>query len=75
MSANCEPGCQNGGICAAGKCLCLPSFTGPFCGQATSKCDLPCQNDGVCSAGKCVCLSSFTGPQCGSINEGKLFLI
>ena len=75
MSGNCEPGCQNGGICGAGTCICLPSFSGEFCERTETTCELPCQNEGICSEGKCICLPSYTGKQCNAINEGTTFLL
>ena len=57
----CREGCDNGGYCFVGRCICPEGLGGPTCNE----CDPPCQNGGVCSAGgECQCINPFDGPVC-----------
>ena len=57
----CREGCDNGGYCFVGRCICPEGLGGPMCDE----CDPPCQNGGLCSAsGDCQCIKPFDGPVC-----------
>ena len=58
-----DVGCNNGGACVMGQCVCTDEFMGERCEQ------LRCEEDacvhGHCERGECVCDSgSFFGPHC-----------
>ncbi|GKT35163.1 hypothetical protein ADUPG1_008379, partial [Aduncisulcus paluster] len=66
-TVECDPECENGGICFAGVCFCPDGFTGDECEDLS--CDDGCSEDisgGECdgSTGLCVCNEDFSGDDC-----------
>ncbi len=58
--------CQNGGVCADGKCKCEVGFSGSRC-EVRSSCDpANCLNGGKCMNNVCVCAPGWLGPVCAT---------
>ncbi|CAM4740053.1 unnamed protein product [Rotaria magnacalcarata] len=69
----CDPGCQNGGICIDNRCECNAGFTGNYC-EIQDYCSPtnPCRNGGRCTSSSssfmCDCTGTgYTGPTCADI--------
>ncbi|GKT34905.1 hypothetical protein ADUPG1_008170 [Aduncisulcus paluster] len=63
----CDPSCENGGICYSGICFCADGYSGESC--ADMDCPNGCSENiegGECnvSTGACVCNSGFSGDSC-----------
>ena len=61
--------CQNGGVCASGKCFCPPGFNGSLCEKVLDYCSgVQCLNNGTCYSNDqsyvCVCTREYTGARC-----------
>ena len=65
--------CKNNSVCADGKCLCPPGYSGTFCEIKAPCTDVYCINNGYCEDGKCVCPDGYEGFSCQLESRVKFF--
>ncbi|XP_071959435.1 uncharacterized protein [Antedon mediterranea] len=76
LEPGCLLGCDNGGQCQYGRCICPQQYEGTRCQFKSTDCRLPCNNGGDCLNGQCICPPGFTGEICETrISDGYIFTI